>query len=585
MPPAARVNDPTSHSPPLNPGIGSLTVMIGNMPAWRALPSSVASAVESVSNAVKNFMQKPALNPASATADLAQISSGLGQAAGQASAAGNPAATGATAGAATALNTTNVALTTAWTTASAVPGGQPAADQAYTQGIKAAMAAAASSVFASIGGMTDIHICPIPCPIPPHGPGVVTKGSKTVMIDNLPATRQGDKVFEACGGEDPIAMGCPTVLIGDEGGSGGGGGGGGGAAGGGGAGQSSTTEAQQAVAEPADYTDTEPQPAAPGESEQSVGTSTHWIEIELVDEAEQPVVGELYEIVLPDGDVVRGGTDARGQARVTGIEQAGACTISFRNLDLAAWERWAPGTGARPAAAGATQPQTASIQRGPVRGGSGRTELGQWRPIGQGECISSIAKDTGHFWDTIWNHGLNAQLKQRRGDPNVLLPGDAVFVPAKRPKTDAGNTDQHHKFLRKGEPARLRLVLMQDGEPRAGVPYTLEIDGRQTTGVTNADGQVDEAIPGNARRGKLTIGAADEGQEEVPLRLGALDPVAEVSGVRDRLANLGVDVGYGAALDPKTRAALRRFQESEDLEVTGEPDEPTRRRLVELHGS
>src|SRR5215475_9411204 len=35
--PAARVADPTSHGSPLAPGIGSTNVLIGSMPAWRAL--------------------------------------------------------------------------------------------------------------------------------------------------------------------------------------------------------------------------------------------------------------------------------------------------------------------------------------------------------------------------------------------------------------------------------------------------------------------------------------------------------------------------------------------------------------------
>lgn len=37
MPQAARVGDTTSHGTPLAPGPGSLTVLIGSMPAWRAL--------------------------------------------------------------------------------------------------------------------------------------------------------------------------------------------------------------------------------------------------------------------------------------------------------------------------------------------------------------------------------------------------------------------------------------------------------------------------------------------------------------------------------------------------------------------
>jgi uncharacterized Zn-binding protein involved in type VI secretion len=43
---------------------------------------------------------------------------------------------------------------------------------------------------------------------------VVIDGSKTVMIDNLPAARQGDTLLEAIGPPNKIAMGCPTVSIG-----------------------------------------------------------------------------------------------------------------------------------------------------------------------------------------------------------------------------------------------------------------------------------------------------------------------------------------------------------------------------------
>ncbi len=36
IPPAARVGDPTSHGTPLGPSPGSINVLIGGMPAWRA---------------------------------------------------------------------------------------------------------------------------------------------------------------------------------------------------------------------------------------------------------------------------------------------------------------------------------------------------------------------------------------------------------------------------------------------------------------------------------------------------------------------------------------------------------------------
>lgn len=226
MPPAARVTDTTSHGTPLAPGPGCLNVLIGAMPAWRALPSAMASAVEGISNSMNSFMMRPQMTPADATASLFDISQKLIQGGAAAAGCGNPAVTGVATGMVATVNATNVALTTTWTAASVVPGGQPAANIAYTEGIKAVTAAAASAVMAAMAGLSDMHVCPIPVPIPPHGPGFVTKGSNTVKIGNLPAARMGDQVFEACGGSDPIALGCMKVMIGDGGGGGGAGAGG-----------------------------------------------------------------------------------------------------------------------------------------------------------------------------------------------------------------------------------------------------------------------------------------------------------------------------------------------------------------------
>jgi type VI secretion system secreted protein VgrG len=64
----------------------------------------------------------------------------------------------------------------------------------------------------------------------------------------------------------------------------------------------------------------------------------HWIEIELVDEADQPVPGEKYEIAMPDQTVKKGTLDEKGWARVDGIKDPGQCKITFPNLDREAWD-------------------------------------------------------------------------------------------------------------------------------------------------------------------------------------------------------------------------------------------------------
>lgn len=75
------------------------------------------------------------------------------------------------------------------------------------------------SVTVLIGGqpawraLSDTHTCPLTTGVVPHVGGVVTKGSTTVLINNLPAARQGDIITEA-GPPNTIAVGCPTVQIG-----------------------------------------------------------------------------------------------------------------------------------------------------------------------------------------------------------------------------------------------------------------------------------------------------------------------------------------------------------------------------------
>jgi len=161
--PAARVLDPVVHPLPplLNPGPGSPDVLIGGRPAWRAIPLAAAAGLLSAKSAADTAIQ---------AAQAATIA-----------AAGTPAA--------------------------------PAAKLAE-EATKAAMLAQMSSAIASAAAGADIHVCTTPLPVPPHGPGVVTDGSPTVMINGLPASRAGDTILEAIGPPNKIAMGEITVVIG-----------------------------------------------------------------------------------------------------------------------------------------------------------------------------------------------------------------------------------------------------------------------------------------------------------------------------------------------------------------------------------
>lgn len=202
--------------------------------------------------------------------------------------------------------------------------------------------------------------------------------------------------------------------------------------------------------------------------------------------------------------------------------------------------------------------------------------------VKQGDCISSIAKTHGHFWKTVWNHPDNADLKAARKDPNVLLPGDKLTIPPISLKQETRQTDMRHKFVRKGEPAKLCLRILEFDNPRANENYTINIDGSLRSGTTDADGYLKVSIPGNARRAELVL---TKDGKTYDFELGGIDPITEISGVQGRLNNLGYGCGLvDNVLGPRTRLALRRFQAAKNLPETGEPNQQTRSRLQQEHG-
>jgi peptidoglycan hydrolase-like protein with peptidoglycan-binding domain len=58
-----------------------------------------------------------------------------------------------------------------------------------------------------------------------------------------------------------------------------------------------------------------------------------------------------------------------------------------------------------------------------------------------------------------------------------------------------------------------------------------------------------------------------------------------ISGVQARLNNLGYGAGpCDGVLGQRTRAALRLFQEDQEIDVTGEPDRATLDELEQAYG-
>ncbi len=207
--------------------------------------------------------------------------------------------------------------------------------------------------------------------------------------------------------------------------------------------------------------------------------------------------------------------------------------------------------------------------------------------VSQGECLATIAKRY-YFadWRTLYDHPDNAPLKRKRPNPNLLYPGDVLVIPDKQPKQDTVASKLKHQYTLRTLETILRLKVADDeGAAYANRRYQLTFDGAAFEGITGADGLIEHPVAPDADKAELLVWLEDEGPPYPwSLAVGHLDPVEDVSGVQARLNNLGFSCGrVDGVLGPKTRAALRAFQASSGLEVTGENSSATEARLRHAH--
>jgi uncharacterized Zn-binding protein involved in type VI secretion len=196
--------------------------------------------------------------------------------------------------------------------------------------------------------ISDMHVCPMVTPgVPPvpHLGGLITgPGAPTVLIGGMPAAVMGDmatcvgppdsiikgsvgvmicgkpaaRMGDMCAHGGTIVLGCPTVLIGEVMP---------------GAppvivppfalpAQPETKSSEQKTSSPPP-TKSEQKPPKKEEKNKK-----EWIEVVVKDENGKPIIGEKYEIELPDGLIKRGVTDMNGKVKLQGLNP-GQCKITF----------------------------------------------------------------------------------------------------------------------------------------------------------------------------------------------------------------------------------------------------------------
>jgi len=210
--------------------------------------------------------------------------------------------------------------------------------------------------------------------------------------------------------------------------------------------------------------------------------------------------------------------------------------------------------------------------------------------VKQGDCLYRIAKQYGFAdWRTIYDHADNEAFRAKRPNPNVIFPGDEVAIPDKDTKQVVLPTTAKHKLRVKRPKVMLRVKVQDElGEPLAGKQFELAFGEDLHEGTTDGDGVLEAKVRPTDEVGELTVwGSGDREAERWTwsIRVGHLDPVEELVGVRQRLNNLGYYCEpTGDEPDDSLRYAVKGFQRIEGLEATGEVDDATRSKLVELHG-
>ena len=206
--------------------------------------------------------------------------------------------------------------------------------------------------------------------------------------------------------------------------------------------------------------------------------------------------------------------------------------------------------------------------------------------VKQGESLSSIAYDYGFkVWETLYNASENADLKRKRPNPNLLYPGDEVVIPELKSKNETDlATDKLHKFVIKGERFLFRME-MNDSvmNPLVGFPFKFYIGNELIKEVvTQEKGLIEFSLSKKVRTGKIEFLG-----ETYDVVIGGLDPVSRVSGIQQRLTNLGYNAGpVNGIFGALTSRSLHEFQlnhEKEGLIASGEIDDDTRKLIQQIH--
>jgi hypothetical protein len=218
--------------------------------------------------------------------------------------------------------------------------------------------------------------------------------------------------------------------------------------------------------------------------------------------------------------------------------------------------------------------------------------------VRQGDHVTRIAISCGFTdWSPVWKAPENAELRSKRASPDVLMPGDSLYVPDLQTKELSAATDQSHEYILVQKPLNLRIkILDRFNDCLSNTDCNFRVGGDSKNMSTDSAGGLKYPLTLQQRRagdGNLQLQEPLVVKQQnlvrtlqIPLQLGQIDPVDEVSGQLKRLKNLG----YYSAVngdDPDAKlfqAAIEEFQCENNLTVDGICGPQTQAKLKAVYG-
>lgn len=210
--------------------------------------------------------------------------------------------------------------------------------------------------------------------------------------------------------------------------------------------------------------------------------------------------------------------------------------------------------------------------------------------VRQGDYLTQIAYIRGFSAEEVWNHPRNDVLRQERSSPDILQPGDILYLPDAREDWNPLRLTigKENHFTARTPTVEIKLMLKNaDRTPIANQPFRVEGMGPNPfKSTTDEQGVALFHVPVHVREVGLSLGEAGPYYR---VHVGHMDPPVELSGVAKRLTHLGylAPVDF-RKIDPSAdvlRDAIAAFQKAQGLQATGIIDDKTRETLIQSHGS